>query len=178
MMGAGKQESVEDFHSQPPFYGATAGPLIEQVRKWQRGRGQKFSQAALAAAEQTVERAILALDLDLKVNPTQLTGALLDRCSQRGFVVSFKPDPHPVLGRKMRADIDIKSRVIHIYQPALTDLAERVPPGSGELVLPLVLAHELFHALAPQCKEPELSAHLFAARVCGFPIFPGTLDME
>jgi len=179
-MGAGEQEGVEDFHSQKAFYEAAAGPLIDQVRKWLTGRGQKFSQAAFVAIERTVELAIEALDLDLETtaDPAQLAGALLDRCAQMGYVVCFRPEPHPILGRKMRACIDRKGRIIEIYQVALATLAERLPQELRNLVIPLVISHELFHALAPRCRHSELGAHLFAARVCSSPFFPGLLDAE
>ncbi|CAM9883252.1 unnamed protein product [Phaeothamnion confervicola] len=94
-----------------------------------------------------------------------------------GFVVRFRPQAHKILGNSVRATIDLQTRIVEVFQPAIEELSLRLSQDLRPLALPLVLAHELFHALDPKCAEPELSAHLFAAIVCEYPHFPGLLDL-
>jgi hypothetical protein len=153
-----------------------ADPLsfLDEIQLWQKARGQKFSQPAFDLASRAADAAVKALNLSPS-GPLEVD--LLDHCAQMGYLVRIIPQPHPVLGRKMRARIDLAARTLEVFQPALEDLADRLAEDTRNLALPLVIAHELFHALDPKCSEPELAAHLFAARICSAPLFPGFLDL-
>lgn len=173
-MSAGQQKGVEDFHDKGGFSSESPGPLIEGARKWQKARKLNLSAASWNLAEKSALHACSGLTT---LDRTHLTRSLLDQCARMGFVVRFRPKAHKILGNSVRATIDLQTRIVEVFQPAIEELSSRLAPELRAKALPLVLAHELFHALDPKCGEPELAAHLFAAMVCEYPNFPGLLDL-
>lgn len=77
----------------------------------------------------------------------------------------------------MRARLDLGSRRLTLFAGALDELGELCP--DRPLLIRVILAHEAFHLLCPQCPGAvqEAAAHWFAALLCDLPDFPGGWDL-
>lgn len=104
-------------------------------------------------------------------------GSLEDCLQQHGIHWQISQSPHIVAGVRMRAQLDLNARRLTIFAGALDELqtAER----SRKVLERVILSHEVFHLLCPQCPGGvhEASAHWFAAEVTGLQEFPGIWDL-
>ena len=143
--------------------------MLEQGlrRWWKRKRNQELSPARQSEIEGWVRRSLDDL--------VHLGG--LEACLEHhGIELELSQQPHCVAGVRFRARLDLHSRRLTMFAAALDELQERC--GDRRLLSQVVMAHEVFHLLSPQCPAglAEAAAHLFAARCCGLEEFPGNWD--
>jgi hypothetical protein len=142
--------------------------LDEQVEQWWlRRRGR---------ALQPAERQALHLWVNTAAERLR-PHASLEGCLQAaGVQVELSQDAHQVAGVRFRARLDAGRRRLKLYARALDELQAFCPDRA--LLTRVILAHETFHLLCPQCpgRLQEAAAHLFAAVHCGLEQFPGNWD--
>lgn len=144
--------------------------LEEQLREWWRRRRKKdLSSEGFQQIQGWVEAACQKL-ADY--------GSLEDCLERSGIHWQISQSPHVVAGVRMRAQLDLNSRRLTIYAGALDELQTEHRPR--KILERVILSHEVFHLLCPQCPAPyqEASAHWFAAVVTDLAEFPGSWDLN
>ncbi|MBS2039065.1 hypothetical protein JST97_29050 [bacterium] len=102
----------------------------------------------------------------------------LEDCLQRHSIQwQISQSPHMVAGVRMRAQLDLNARRLTIYAGALDEL--QTPARPRKLVERVILSHEVFHLLCPECPAMahEAAAHWFAGLTAGLSEFPGIWDL-
>lgn len=104
-------------------------------------------------------------------------GSIEDALEQHKIILSLSQDAHEVAGVRFRARLDMHQRRLTLFADALDELQPFCP--DRKQLTEVILAHELFHLLCPDCPAPvqEATAHLFAARVAQIQDFPGLWDL-
>lgn len=104
--------------------------------------------------------------------------SLEDCLEQRGIQWEISQSNHEVAGVRFRAQLDLNTHRLTVYAGALDEL-ER-PHRPRKVLERVILCHEIFHLLCPQCPSPlhEAAAHWFAAEVTGLEEFPGIWDLS
>ena len=144
--------------------------MVEQGlnRWWKRRRNQDLSPVRRASIEDWVARSLHLLE----------RGGGLEGClEQHAIELELSQQPHRLAGVRFRARLDLHARRLTLYAGALDELQDRCP--DRRLLSQVVVAHEVFHLLSPDCPGSlaEAAAHLFAARCCGLDEFPGIWDL-
>ncbi len=139
---------------------------------------------------------IKAIDFAL-AEGTETARPFLDRdvfgiADSLGVRVCVNLGPNEIAGSLMRAEYDVETRTIILYQRSV-DAADQMLDGAFPRIPELYLAHELFHHLAAYSqayplsrlspgdgkkisRRYEIAAHAFARLLTGFPALPNILD--
>lgn len=104
--------------------------------------------------------------------------SLEDCLQQRGIAWEISQAPHILAGVRFRARLDLHHRRLTIFAGALDELAQ--PDRPRKLVERVILSHEVFHLLCPDCpgQLQEAAAHYFAATQNTLQEFPGIWDLK
>lgn len=143
--------------------------IEEQLRRWwRRRRKTEIEPEQLAQIRRWVELASQRL---------AQYGSLEDCLERNGVLWQISQSPHLVAGVRMRAQLDLNAKRLTIYAGALNELETSQRPR--RLVERVILGHELFHLLCPECPAPvqEAAAHWFAGASAGLQEFPGIWDL-
>lgn len=135
---------------------------------WRRRRRKELTDAQFAQIGSWADRARQALSQ---------YGSLEDCLERSGIHWQISQSPHVVAGVRMRAQLDLNARRLTIYAGALAEL--QTEQRVRRLVERVILSHEVFHLLCPDCPGSvhEAAAHWFAAEVTGLEEFPGIWDL-
>ena len=142
----------------------------EQAAWWggRRGRGWRPAWWEKAGREALAARAELAGE------------SCWEFLSSRGFQLEFSRQPSRIGPLRLRARLNLPRRHLLVFEEALGEVAEALARLGHSEVAPrdLVLAHETFHVLRPECpgQWAELAAHRFAGDLLGLPFFAGLVD--
>lgn len=101
--------------------------------------------------------------------------SLEDCLEQHQVQLEVSQADHRVAGVRFRARLDLDQRRLTIFAAALDELQDHCPDRA--LLLRVVLFHEVFHLLCPECPE-EAAAHWFAGSQAGLQTFPGLWDLK
>ncbi|MBM3460906.1 MAG: hypothetical protein FJX76_02285 [Armatimonadetes bacterium] len=129
-------------------------PIVEQARACQEFLRRPVSDAQLERAQASARRRGTLGNVLVRT---------IDRPSQYGFTTL----------RAVYAD-----GVVEIYQPALEEVEEAARALNFALEVAardVVLAHETFHVVAPECVD-EIAAHFFATQSLGISWYAGLID--
>lgn len=144
--------------------------IEEQLQRWwRRRRKSELSAKQLAQISQWVETAGQRL---------AGYGSLEDCLERNGVHWQISQSPHIIAGVRMRAQLDLHVRRLTIYAGALDEL--QTPERPRKLLERVILSHEVFHLLCPECPATvqEAAAHWFAAATTGLQEFPGIWDLK
>jgi len=141
----------------------------EQLRRWWQQRRRR----PLNSPEESRIDTWVSQGLD-RFGPF---GSIEDALEQHKIVLTLSQDAHEVAGVRFRARLDMHHRRLTLFAQALDELQAFCP--DRKQLTEVILAHELFHLLCPDCPAPfqEAAAHMFAARVAKLEGFPGLWDL-
>lgn len=141
----------------------------EQLRRWWRARRRKeLSEPQRQLIDHWASTALTRM---------QAYSSPEDCLERNQIHWEITQSSHLVAGVRFRARLDLSARRLTLYAGALDELAG--PARERKLVERVILAHEIFHLLCPECPAlvHEAAAHWFAAEFTGLPEFPGAWDL-
>jgi len=150
--------------------GLLALPLVDQLSGCLEALGKAGAMRHCASCLEDARRAIEALG-----------GRTMEEHLEAAGLSVVDAEGAACPGSLLRAVLDLDGKRITVYGEPMRELEEameRFPLSFGEPPRRIVLAHELFHLLAPGCppERAEMSAHLFATLLLKLPHYAGLLD--
>ncbi len=95
--------------------------------------------------------------------------------------LTLKPGHLQIGNLRIRAQLNLNKNILYYDLTSINELKYALLNSGHEIhldPLDLILAHELFHLLIPDCPRQlaETAAHMFVTEVLNLPFFAGKLD--
>lgn len=103
------------------------------------------------------------------LDPQRLQSFLMTTLAEQGLLLQMRQGCGPA---GLRARVDLDARTVTVYQEAVLEVARATEASqelSQEQALLMLLSHESWHVLRPNCSSEwsELAAHLWCAKLTG-----------
>lgn len=100
------------------------------------------------------------------LEPNRLKSFLMTTLTDHGLLLQMRQGSGPA---GLRARVDLEARTVTVYQEAVLELARANQEVAHEQALLMLLSHEIWHVLRPNCSSDwsELAAHLWCAKLTG-----------